>query len=217
MIIFHGGALDKCKDLDLKEKIPDPEEFIFAINSTQSVEAMVNFTSQLSKLNIPFIFDPGQVTPLFQRENLVEIIKLSDILIGNNHEIKQIKEKSGLSEESILEYVKAIIITRGPDGSELIHTDENNKIFKYNIPIATPIKVEDTTGAGDGYRAGILTGLVLNMSLLDSCRLGAIIGSFVVETVGAQTQKFSIEQVRKRFFDTFGYTPTELEDNKKNN
>jgi adenosine kinase len=217
MIIFHGGALDKCKDLDLKEKIPDPEEFIFAINSTQSVEAMVNFTSQLSKLNIPFIFDPGQVTPLFQRENLVEIIKLSDILIGNNHEIKQIKEKSGLSEESILEYVKAIIITRGPDGSELIHTDENNKIFKNNIPIATPIKVEDTTGAGDGYRAGILTGLVLNMSLLDSCRLGAIIGSFVVETVGAQTQKFSIEQVRKRFFDTFGYTPTELEDNKKNN
>jgi len=211
MIIFHGGALDRCKDIDLKEKISNPEEFVYAINSTQSVEAMTNFAAQLNDLQIPSIFDPGQVTPLFQRENLIDILKRSDILIGNNHEIRQIKERSGLAEESILEHVKAIIITKGSEGSELIYRDENNKIYKINIPIATPMKIEDTTGAGDGYRAGILTGLVLNMTILDSCRLGAIIGSFVVETTGAQTQIFNIEQVRKRFFNTFGYTPAELE------
>ena len=211
MIIFHGGALDRCKDIDLREKISNPEEFVYAINSTQSVEAMTNFAAQLNNLQIPSIFDPGQVTPLFQRENLIDILKRSDILIGNNHEIRQIKERSGLAEESILEHVKAIIITKGSEGSELIYRDENNKIYKINIPIATPMKIEDTTGAGDGYRAGILTGLVLNMTILDSCRLGAIIGSFVVETTGAQTQTFNIEQVRKRFFNTFGYTPAELE------
>ena len=211
MIIFHGGALDKCKDIDLREKISNPEEFVYAINSTQSVEAMTNFATQLNDLQIPSIFDPGQVTPLFQRENLIDILKRSDIIIGNNHEIRQIKERSGLAEESILEHVKAIIITKGSEGSELIYRDENNKIYKINIPIATPMKIEDTTGAGDGYRAGILTGLVLNMTILDSCRLGAIIGSFVVETTGAQTQIFNIEQVRKRFFNTFDYTPTELE------
>lgn len=211
MIIFHGGALDRCKDIDLREKISNPEEFVYAINSTQSVEAMTNFAAQLNDLQIPSIFDPGQVTPLFQRENLIDILKRSDILIGNNHEIRQIKERSGLAEESILEHVKAIIITKGSEGSELIYRDENNKIYKINIPIATPMKIEDTTGAGDGYRAGILTGLVLNMTILDSCRLGAIIGSFVVETTGAQTQIFNIEQVRKRFFNTFGYTPAELE------
>jgi len=215
MIIFHGGALDKCKDLDLKEKISNPEELVYAINSTQSVEAMMNFATQLNNLNIPSIFDPGQVTPLFQRENLIDILSKSDILIGNNHEIKQIKDKSGLSEKSILEHVKAIIITQGFEGSELASTDENNKIQKIHIPIATPIKIEDTTGAGDGYRAGILTGLVLNMTLLDSCKLGAIIGSFVVETIGAQTQDFNFERVRKRFLNTFGYTPVELENVKK--
>ncbi|MFX1320884.1 MAG: PfkB family carbohydrate kinase [Promethearchaeota archaeon] len=211
MIIFHGGALDRCKDIDLREKVSNPEEFVYAINSTQSVEAMTNFAAQLNDLQIPSIFDPGQITPLFQRENLIDILKRSDILIGNNHEIRQIKERSELAEESILEYVKAIIITKGSEGSELIYRDENNKIYKINIPIATPMKIEDTTGAGDGYRAGILTGLVLNMTILDSCRLGSIIGSFVVETTGAQTQIFNIKQVRKRFFNTFGYTPTELE------
>ncbi|MFX1389457.1 MAG: hypothetical protein ACFE9Z_05265, partial [Promethearchaeota archaeon] len=63
MIIFHGGALDLCKDINLKEKIRNPQDFIFAINSTQSVEAMQNFAEQLFELNIPAIFDPGQVTP----------------------------------------------------------------------------------------------------------------------------------------------------------
>ncbi len=211
MIIFHGGALDKSKDIDLKEKISNPKEFVYAINSTQSVEAMENFATQLYNLKIPIIFDPGQVTPLFQRENLIDIIKKSDILIGNIHEIKRIKEKSGLSEESILEHIKAIVMTRGSEGSELTYTDENNKLHKIHIPIATSIKAKDTTGAGDGYRAGLLTGLVLNMTLLDSCRLGAIVGSFVVESTGAQTQTFNFKQVRERFFNTFGYTPAELE------
>ncbi len=211
MIIFHGGALDKCKDIDLKKKITNPEDFIYAINSTQSVEAMLNFANQLSDLKIKTIFDPGQVTPLFQKDELINIIMKSEILIGNAYEITQIKEKSDFTEEIILEYVKAIIITKGSEGSTLIYKSESNKIFKVNIPIANPTKIADTTGAGDGYRAGILTGLSLNMTLLDSCRLGAIIGSFVVETSGAQTQKYNINKVRERFFNTFNYIAPEIE------
>ena len=211
MIIFHGGALDKCKDIDLKEKISNPKEFIYAINSTQSVEAMTNIAIQLSDLKIKTIFDPGQVTPLFQKDSLINIIKKSELLIGNAYEIKQIKEKSELTEESFLEHIKAIIITKGSEGSVLMYKNENNEIFKLSIPIAIPAKIVDTTGAGDGYRAGILAGLTLDMTLLDSCRLGAIIGSFVVETSGAQTQKFNIDKVRKRFFNTFNFIPPELE------
>ncbi|MFX1278651.1 MAG: carbohydrate kinase family protein [Promethearchaeota archaeon] len=211
MIIFHGGALDKCTDIDLREKISNPEEYIYAINSTQGIDAMINFANQLFDLNIPSIFDPGQVTPLFQKKSLIEILDKSEILIGNNYEINQIKQKSGLSKESILKHVRAIITTKGSEGSQLCYKDENDKQFTINIPIATPKKIIDTTGAGDGYRAGVLSGLILNMTLLDSCRLGAIIGSFVVETDGAQTHVFNIEQVKKRFYTTFSYTPPELE------
>lgn len=210
MIIFHGGALDKCIDIDLRERIQNPKEYLYAINSTQSIEAMSNFAIQLNDLQIPTIFDPGQVTPLFQEKNLKKILEKSEILIGNTYEISQIEEKTDLTKENILEYTRAIIITKGSDGSELIYKDENNKIYIIDIPIATPDQIKDTTGAGDGYRAGILSGLSLNMTLLDSCRLGAIIGSFVVETVGAQTQAFTLDNVSKRFFKTFGYTPAEL-------
>ncbi len=211
MIIFHGGALDKCKEIDLKAKVSNPEEYVYAINSSQSVEAMINFGTQLSDLKIPTIFDPGQVTPLFRKDDLKELLKKSEILIGNTHEINQIKKITTLTEIEILDYINAIIITEGNEGSKLVYKDQSDKIFEIHIPIAKPDKIEDTTGAGDGYRAGILTGLTTNMTLLDSCRLGAIIGSFVVETSGAQTQNFNSEMVRKRFFDTFGYIPPELE------
>ena len=62
--------------------------------------------------------------------------------------------------------------------------------------------------AGD---AGILTGMLLNMTLLDSCRLGSIIASFVVETNGAQTQIYQIKDIRTRFLKTYEYIPQELE------
>jgi adenosine kinase len=211
MIIFHGGALEKCKDINLKEKIKNPNEYTYAINSTQSVEAMEKFADQLFTLQIPTIFDPGQVTPLFPKEILMDIIKKSDILIGNSFEIEQIKKKVDLKEEELIKFVKAIIITKGSKGSKLIYRDAGNKIFDIDIPIATPKGIVDPTGAGDGYRAGVLTGLILNMTLLDSCRLGSIIGSFVVETSGAQTQEFNLKQVKKRFFNTYGYIPQELE------
>jgi len=211
MIIFHGGALDECKDIELKKKIQDPENYIYAINSTQSIEAMSNFADQLYELNIPMIFDPGQVTPLFPKNLLMEIIRKSQILIGNRYEIDQIKSKVELSEEELIKYVSAIMITKSEKGSELVYKDNLNKIFRINIPASKPNNVIDSTGAGDGYRAGILTGLILDMTLLDSCRLGSVIGSYVVETSGAQTQKYNIIDVRKRFFETYGYIPHELE------
>ncbi len=211
MIIFHGGALDKCREIDLRKRIQDPENYIYAINSTQSIEAMVNFAEQLYELKIPMIFDPGQVTPLFTKELLLNIVQKTKILIGNNHEITQIKNKTELTEEELIKIVKAIIITKGANGSELIYKDQNDKIYKIDIPICKPETVEDPTGAGDGYRSGILTGLSLNMTLLDSCRLGSVIGSFVVETGGPQTQEYDLERVKKRFYQSYNYMPPELD------
>jgi adenosine kinase len=211
MIIFHGGALDKSKTIDLRIKISNPEQYAYAINSTQSIEAMKNFADQLNELNIPMIFDPGQITPLFSKEDLLEILNKSEILIGNSFEISQVLKKTDLDEQNILNHVKAIIKTKGSEGSELILKRDSEELSRNEIPIAAPKNIVDATGAGDGYRAGILTGLILNMDLLEACRLGSILGSFVVETNGAQTQLYDIEIVRTRFQKTYGYVPPELE------
>lgn len=211
MIIFHGGALDDGKNIDLRKKIKDPEQYAYAINSTQGIDAMKNFADQLSELGIPMIFDPGQITPLFSKENLLNILTKSEILIGNTYEINQVMSKTGMTEKDLLEHVSTIVKTKGSEGSEVTIKTPSGKLEFTEIPISTPNKVIDTTGAGDGYRAGFLSGLILNMSLQNSCRLGSTVGSFVVETSGAQTQVYDIASVRKRFLKTYGFTPSEIE------
>ena len=210
MIIFHGGALDNGKNIDLRNKIKDPEQYAYAINSTQGIEAMTNFADQLNELKIPMIFDPGQITPLFSKDNLLKILAKSEILIGNTYEINQVMSKTGMTEKDLLEHVTNIVKTKGSEGSEIITKLPSGKLESIKIPISNPSKIIDATGAGDGYRAGLLAGMILNMGLQNSCRLGSTVGSFVVETSGAQTQIYDIASVRERFLATFGYIPAEI-------
>ncbi|MBY9006942.1 MAG: hypothetical protein KGD63_09295 [Candidatus Lokiarchaeota archaeon] len=210
MIIFHGGALNKSIDIDLTKRVKNPKNYFYAINSAQSVNAMKNHAKQLNDMNIPFIFDPGQVTPLFTKESLDYIIKKSEIIIGNKFEIEQILKKTEMTTEELLETNSAIITTLGKDGCTLLLKKDNNKTLEELISACKIENIKDTTGAGDAFRGGFLTGLSLNMSLNDSCRLGSVIASFTIETDGAQTHSLDLLKVEKRYLDNYGNIPLEL-------
>ena len=117
-----------------------------------------------------------------------------------------------MSDDELIKSLKAIIITNGENGSRLICRDSKNKIHYFNIPVSIPKKeVIDTTGAGDGYRAGFLAGIILNMSILESCYLGSVLASFVIETYGPQTHSCKLKDLKNRYLRTFGYVPQVLE------
>ncbi len=208
MITFHGGALDKNVEFSLKSKIKDPSEYFYAINSVQSVPAMVHFAEELKELGIPFIFDPGQVLPLFQRQELINVIEKAQVLICNENEIEIIKQKINLSDEELYKLVPIVIITKGEKGSILYSKEQN---IKCEIPCCKVDDVVDPTGAGDGYRSGFLTGLIKGMSLEDACKLGSVIGSFVVQSMGGQSQEYTFKAVKNKFKETYGYIPKELD------
>ena len=42
----------------------------------------------------------------------------------------------------------------------------------------------DSVGAGDGFNAGFLSGILEGKSLLESGRMGAVVGAMATETVG---------------------------------
>ncbi len=208
MITFHGGALDKNVDFSLKSKIKDPNEYFFAINSVQSVPAMIHFAEELEELGIPFIFDPGQVLPLFQHQELINIFEKAQVLICNENEIEIIKQKTNFSDNELYNLIPIVIITMGENGSILYFKEKN---MKYEIPCCKVNDVIDPTGAGDGYRAGYLSGLVKGMSLEDACKLGSVIGSFIVQSMGAQSQEYNFETIKTKFKETYGYIPKELD------
>jgi adenosine kinase len=197
--IFHPGALKHASKISIKESIQDTIDRVkFAIVAPNPVDAFVNYTQELSELGIPFIFDPGQVVPAFTPEQLVEIIPKSKLLIANSHEIGMVTSRLNSSIEKLLTKVPNIIVTEGAKGSKLY-----GKGYVKQLPIAKPKVFRDSTGAGDGYRAGLLAGLLNSLPLEDSAKLGAVVGSFVVEGDGPQDHFFTLDDVKKRYKETF--------------
>ncbi len=195
---FYEGALGHKLDVFISQKIKNTHEIKFAINAPQNPGAMKNLAQQLIDLKINMIFDPGQVTAAFSKAEMEPILSKAYALISNEFEFNIICKTMGRNRKEIIDLVPRIITTQGSKGSLL-----NLKNEEKTIPIVKPSEVKDTTGAGDGYRAGLLAGLVNNFPLEQCCQLGAVIGSFVVETVGAQTQVYTRKDVEQRFEKAF--------------
>ena len=113
-----------------------------------------------------------------------------------------LQQKTGLMEQELLELTPALIVTRGEAGSYLC-TAAGRRM----VPAVRPSQVQDPTGAGDAYRAGLLKGLVLGLSWEESTCLGAVLASFCVEQQGTQEHRLEISQFWERYRENFGPPP----------
>lgn len=143
-------------------------------------------------------FDPGQDIHTYTKEQLISILRHTDILFANQHEMERLEEMTDLSRDQIKDMVDTLVVTYGREGSKIISED-----IELSIP---SIKVEsvDPTGAGDAYRAGFLLALSRGYSLEASARIGTTVASFVVEMMGPQTNLPTWEAMLERSEKHFG-------------
>jgi adenosine kinase len=120
------------------------------------------------------------------------------MLVCNDYEFDLICEKSGKTPAELLAMVQHLIVTLGEKGSRV----QTGGVTEH-VPAVPPRAVADPTGAGDAYRAGLLKGLSLNLSVPEAARIGATAASFCVETRGTQAL-FSAAECRERHKKTFG-------------
>lgn len=167
----------------------DLKEITVAIFSAGTEKSIYKNMSELRRLRgnkVQIIFDPGQVLSIFyDKKSLERTLKLSDIIIGNEVEIEQLQSILGYGIERILEEgTSTVIRTLGAKGS-VVYTKDSTLTIKS----IKPKKVVESTGAGDAYRAGFISGLLQGKSLEASCIIGAKLGSKSVESLGAQTYR----------------------------
>lgn len=62
-----------------------------------------------------------------------------------------------------------------------------------------PVKVVDTTGAGDAYAAGFIYGLLQGFSLAECARLGSFVASRIITKIGARFDSPLAEEMRNLF------------------
>jgi adenosine kinase len=91
-------------------------------------------------------------------------------------------------------------VTRGGNGS-LIRTGQR----EIEIPTAKPAAINDPTGCGDAYRAGLLYGLMAGMDWETTGRIAALMGAIKIETHGTQNHHFTPQEFAERFSENYGY------------
>lgn len=192
---FHPGAMKMAHETS----IPTDEDFSIAIVSPNSKLGMIKHANELSQLNIPFIFDPGQALGLFNGQELIDIISKATYIAVNDYESSLLEKKTGLSATEIAHLVSGLIITKGGDGSEILMN--NQVVF---VPPVKPEKIVDPTGCGDSYRGAVLHALSQGADIVEACRLGSKMGSLKIAVSGGQnhfqhiTENFNEFQIKSK-------------------
>ncbi len=187
---FNPGAMKYSSELETKELSPENDLLLI---SPGNLDDMIQYPAGCKETGVNFIFDPGQSLPMLQAEDLREVISNCMILIVNDYEFNMIQEKTNLAKEQLLALPENCIITLGEEGSEVYSNDQ-----KTRIPSCTAAKVVDPTGAGDSYRAGLISGLLNGKDIIASAKRGSAVSSFAVECAGTQDYSFTIEEFEAR-------------------
>jgi adenosine kinase len=195
---FHPGAMAHSH----LNAVPADGSIDFGIVAPDGRDGMLQHAQQFAEHGIPFIFDPGQGLPMFGAEELAWFIARAHYVALNDYEARLMTEKSGQDLATLSKKVKALVVTRGGQGSEIWRNGEVTP-----IPVAPVRRVVDPTGCGDAYRAGLLYGLAHGMDWETTARLAAVMGGLKIEQAGAQNHTTDRQQIADRFFEGFGYRP----------
>ncbi|MBR1777193.1 MAG: adenosine kinase [Alphaproteobacteria bacterium] len=130
------------------------------------------------------------------RDSFLQLIKNGvDILFCNEDEIKALfdtddPEEAFKHSENLCEIV---VVTRGAKGAIAICGQD-----RYEIPAAPINRVIDTTGAGDLFAAGFLTGFSHGRSVFECLQMGALAAAEIISHYGARPETSLSELIAKK-------------------
>jgi len=194
---FHPGAMNSSHE----NSVPDNRESSIGIVSPDGKEGMQQHAREFAELDIPFIFDPGQGMPMFDGDELLELLDLASYATFNDYESELMQDRTNLSLEQIAERVEALIVTMGGEGSKIFTGGQC-----FDIPSVKAKELADPTGCGDAYRSGLLFGIMNNYEWNITGRIASLMGSIKIEHCGTQNHSFTMDAFKKQYFENFGHS-----------
>ncbi len=193
---FHPGA----DVVGIWPELADERDDLqYAIVSPRDTRQMTTAVLWCEQQKVPVFFDPGQQIIAFSADELKRLTKMSAGVIVNDYEWGLLKDALKVNEETVLNLTPLVIVTHGEKGVTLFSKEG----FKA-LPSCTSDRVVDPTGAGDAFRGGFLFGLARGWDAETACKLGAAMGSKVVEQEGTLLDQLDREEIWARAERAFG-------------
>ena len=136
------------------------------------------------------VFDINLRQHYYSREVLEESLRLADILKINDEEIRIVAGLFGLSDDAVTACreligafgLRLVILTKGPEGSEVITADD---VIPQGVD---DVKIVDTVGAGDSFTAAFVVAYLRGDTLAEAQRLASATASYVCSRKGAMPE-----------------------------
>lgn len=197
---FFPGAMSEARNIELSPIMDRVGRLDMMVISPDDPEAMLRHSDVCRQLGIAFAADPSQQMARMSGEEIKALIDGATYLFMNEYELALAIQKTGWSDSQILDRVKYRVVTLGAKGArvessagEFVHVgcpQENSKT--------------DPTGVGDSFRSGFIAGLAWGVSHQRCAQLGALIATYVIETVGTQEYRFTSAEFVTRFAQAYG-------------
>ncbi|MEU0797276.1 sugar kinase [Amycolatopsis sp. NPDC005961] len=125
--------------------------------------------------------DPQAAAHITDPAAFLDDVRGVDLLMPNTEELVALTGSADpASAKELLDAVGAVVVTAGLDGASWV-----DQVGVTSVP-AVEAECIDSTGAGDAFDAGVLTGWLAKESTVDILRHGTRLGALAVGKVGPQ-------------------------------
>lgn len=197
---FYAGAMAEARDIDLAAVVRSIGSVDLVMISPDDPEAMLRHTRTARGLGLPFAADPSQQLARMEGPEVQQLVDGARWLFTNQYERELLLQKTGWSEQGVLERVGSWVVTLGEQGLR-VHTSDGPVV---SVPAHAGLRPLDPTGVGDALRAGFLAALATGLDVTSAAQVGCTVASFALETIGSQEYAFTPGEFLGRLSDTYG-------------
>ncbi|HVN53161.1 MAG TPA: carbohydrate kinase family protein [Anaerolineaceae bacterium] len=142
------------------------------------------------------IFNPGGLMVASGEDFLGPIVERCDALLLSREEACQLSGEADPESAAVALSRKGrpvVLITLGSEGALL-----REQAIAQRIPACQAESVVDTTGAGDAFASGVVSGILRGFTWADAARLGCAVASIKIDHTGARGGLPDWEQVQAK-------------------
>jgi adenosine kinase len=197
---FFPGAMSEARNIELQPIMDKTGRFDLIVISPDDPEAMLRHTEVALANGIAVAADPSQQMARMSGDQIRKLIEGATYLFMNEYELALAIQKTGWSDQEILQRVKYRVITQGSAGARV---ESIGGDFIKVVCAKEKAKI-DPTGVGDSFRSGFVAGLAWGLSHERCAQLGSMLATYVIETMGTQEYRFTKSEFVDRFADAYG-------------
>ncbi|MFI9604708.1 carbohydrate kinase family protein [Streptomyces sp. NPDC052043] len=197
---FYTGAMAEAPLIDLAAIAARVKDPALVLVGADDPDAMLRHTAAAHSVGIPVAADPSQQLARLDREQARQLVGGARWLFTNEYESALLQERTGWSENDLLDRVGTWITTLAGDGVSLAGRGAPRLV----VPAVATESVADPTGAGDAFRAGFLAGVAWQWPQERAAQLGCAMATTVLESVGTQEYKLLASDLIARIGQTYG-------------